>query len=58
MVCQENHMNKDCPRPLGIRNYVKQRQPSSQPAVLTNPFPSPQQMVTQASAAPFRGTPS
>ena len=50
MVCQEDHMTKDCPRLLDIQNYIKQEKPSSQLAVLTNPFPTPQQMVAQAPA--------
>ena len=38
IVCQEDHMTKDCPRLPNIQNYVKQGQPSSQPALLTNNF--------------------
>ena len=43
-------MTKDCPRVLNVHKYVKQGQPSSQLVVLTNPFPTPQQMVAQAPA--------
>ena len=43
-------MTKDCLHLLDIQNYVKQGQPSSQPAVLTNLFPAPQQMVAQSHA--------
>ena len=50
MLCQEDHKTQDCPRLPGIQNYVKQGQRSSQPAVLTKPFPAPQQMVAQAPA--------
>ena len=51
-------MTKDCPRLPDIQNYVKQGQPSSQPAVLTNPFPTPQQMVAQAPTPAFGGASS
>jgi hypothetical protein len=47
MVCQEDHKTQDCPCLPDIQNYVKQEQPSSQPTVLTNPFPALQQMVAQ-----------
>ena len=50
MVCQEDHKTQDCPRLPDIQNYVKQGQPSSQLVVLTNPFPAPQQIVSQAHA--------
>lgn len=43
-------MTKDCPHLPDIQNYVKQGPPSSQPAILKNPFPAPQQMVAQAPA--------
>ena len=56
MVCQEYHMTKDCPRLNDVRNYIKQGQPSSKPAI--NPFPALQQMVAQAPAPPFRGASS
>ena len=51
-------MTKDCPRLPDIQNYVKQGQPSSQPAVLMNPFPAPQQMVAQATDPPSGGASS
>ena len=51
-------MTKDCPCLPDVHNYVKQGKPSSQPAVLTNPFPAPQQMVAQAPAPPSRGASS
>ena len=51
-------MTKDCPHLLDDCNYVKQGQPFSQPAVLTNPFPTPQQMVSQATIPPFDDTSS
>ena len=51
-------MTKDCPFLTYVCNYVKQEQPSSQPVVLTNPYPAPQQMVSQASAPPSRGASS
>jgi hypothetical protein len=41
VVCQEDHMTKYCPHLPDVHNYVKQGQPSSQPVVLTNPFPAP-----------------
>ena len=47
MVCQEDHKTQDCPHPSDVQNHVKQGHPSSQPAVLTNPFPAPQQVVAQ-----------
>ena len=52
MVCQEDHMIKDCPRLTDVCNYVKQQQPSSELVVLTNPFPAPQQMVSQVPTPP------
>ena len=58
MVCQEDPKTQDCPRLTNIQNYVKQGQPSSQPAVLTNPFPTPQQIVAQALALAFGGASS
>lgn len=51
-------MTKDCPRLPNVGNYVKQGQPSSQPAILTNPFPTPQQMVAQATTPPSGGASS
>ena len=51
-------MTKDCPHLPDVRNYVKKGQPSSQPAVLTNPFPPPQKMVSQAFAPPSGGASS
>ena len=51
-------MTKDCPRLLNVGNYIKQVQPSSQLAVLTNPFPAPQQMVAQAPIPPSGGASS
>lgn len=51
-------MTKDCPCLPDIQNYVKQGQLSSQLVVLTNPFPSLQQMVAQATAPTFSGASS
>ena len=51
-------MTKDCPHLPDVRNYVNQGQPSSQPMVLTNPIPTPQQMVAQAPIPPSRGASS
>ena len=51
-------MTKDCPRLPDIQNYVKQGQPSSQPTVLTNPFPALQQIVSQATSPRFDGVSS
>ena len=48
-------MTKDCLCLPDVHTYVKQGQPSSQPAVLTNLFPAPQQMVVQATAPPLGG---
>jgi len=58
MVYQKDHMTKYCPILTNVRNYVKQGQPSSKPAVLTNPFPSPKQMVAQALTPPSAGASS
>jgi hypothetical protein len=54
MVCEEDHMTKDCPHLPDVHNYIKHGQPSSQPAVLTNAFLAPQQMVAQAPIPPSR----
>lgn len=51
-------MTKDCPCLPNVHNYVKQGQPSSQPTLLTNPFPSPQQMVSQDTTPPSGGASS
>jgi hypothetical protein len=51
-------MTKDCPRLTDVRNYVKQGEPSSQPVVLTNPFPSLQQMVSEVPTPSLRGASS
>ena len=51
-------MIEDCPHLPNVRNYIKKGQPSSQPAVLTNPFLAPQQMVAQAPIPPSRGASS
>ena len=48
-------MTKYCPHLNDVPNYVQQGQASSQPAVLTNPFPDPQQMVAQDFAPPSGG---
>jgi len=51
-------MTKYCPHLPDVCNYVKQGKLSSQPVVLTNPFPSPQHMVSQAAAPPSGGASS
>lgn len=48
-------MTKYCPHLNDDHNYVKQGQPASQPLVLKNPFPAPQQMVAEAPAPPSGG---
>jgi len=46
-------MTKDCLGLPDVRNYVKQEKPFSQLVVLTNHFPSPQEMVAQAPIPPY-----
>ena len=58
MVCHEDHMTKYFLHLPDVRSYVKQGKPSSQHAILTNPFPAPQQMVSKASVPPSGGDPS
>ena len=58
MVCQADHMTKYCPHLPNVCNYTKKGQPSSQPVVLTNHFPAPQQMLAQSPIPPSRGASS
>ena len=51
-------MTKYFPRLPDVHNYVNQGKPSSQPTILTNSFPSPQQMVSQDTVPPSRGVSS
>ena len=51
-------MTKDCTRLPNVLNYIKQGQPSSQPVVHPNPFPSPQQMFAQDHVPPSGGASS
>lgn len=48
MICKEYHFTKDCPHLVKVHQFLEQGSYSSQPAVLTNPFPPRhQQMVSQ-----------
>lgn len=53
MLCQEEHLTKDCLYMEEATKFVAQKEAAKQPVVLTNPFrPQGQQMVASASNNP------